>query len=71
MPECKRQPNSEALEKLTRFVDAFVALKEDDIKTPAEWKAFVDRHTLEGWEDRLHFDNLLHNFGFEKEWLCG
>ena len=71
-PDCRAPPNSTAVNKLERFVTRFAELQPargnqpGTISTPQEWKAFIDEHVQPGWEDRLHFDHLLDNFGFEK-----
>jgi len=63
--DCRVPPNSEAVEQLARFVGDFERLKPADVPTLAAWNTFVNERASEGWEDRLHFDHLLSNFGFD------
>ena len=44
----------------------FEALRQTSIKSLEEWQAFVGRHVPEGREAKLHFNNLLGIFGFDK-----
>jgi len=67
LEDCRRPPNSTAVERLSRFVDAFEKLTPDEIPSLDAWQKFVDAHVLPGWEDRLHFDKLLSIFGFDDE----
>jgi len=53
--------------KLERFVVEFEKLKAEDVPDPAAWKSFVEQHVSAGWERRLHFNDLLQNFGFDAE----
>jgi len=62
--DCSTPPNSEAVDKLEYFVAAFTKLKPESVPDQKAWKGFVESHVQPGWEDKLHFDQLLSNFGF-------
>mmetsp|Transcript_5907 Transcript_5907/g.15843 ORF Transcript_5907/g.15843 Transcript_5907/m.15843 type:complete len:237 (+) Transcript_5907:2-712(+) len=56
-----------ALDKLERFAKDFEALSPESVPDLAAWDAFLARHVEQGWEQKLHFDTILSNFGFEEE----
>lgn len=61
------QRNAAAIDKLESFVRAFQDLKPEDVADVDAWSAFVNRYASSGWAQKLHFDHLLDNFGFDKE----
>jgi len=42
-------------------------LKSADVTDVGVWASFVNRYASNGWAQKLHFDHLLDNFGFDKE----
>jgi hypothetical protein len=56
--------NAEAIRKLEQFVGEFEAIKEDSINGLSGWEAFISKHAKPGWQNKLHFDHLMGNFGF-------
>merc|ERR1712113_1163132 len=66
-PDCASGTNAKAVDRLSRFVGDFQKLKSSEIGSAAEWERFVNKYADEGWMDRLHFDHLLLNFGFQLE----
>jgi hypothetical protein len=56
-----------ALNKLESFAKEFEALAPADVPDLNAWDAFLGKHVGKGWEQRLHFDSILGNFGFEEE----
>merc|ERR1719343_1053149 len=34
--------------------------------TPA-WDAFLNKHVMNNWADKLHLDDILSNFGFDRD----
>jgi len=74
--DCQSGANAEAVKLLDRFVQDFKALKSVDINGPVAWSRWVSEHVVEecrkeddhgvpAWMERMHFDQLLSNFGFE------
>jgi len=59
--------NAAAIRQLEKFVGEFEAISEASIKGLSDWEAFVGKHAEPGWQDKLHFDHLLSNFGFTDE----
>lgn len=57
--------NRKAAQKLKAFADDFEKVKDEDFKSLSDWKKFVETHVPLGWEDRLSFDEVLGNFGFD------
>ena len=51
-PECAVPPNSNAVAKLSAFVDGFEALQPEDVPSPEVWDAFVEKYVAPGWEVR-------------------
>ena len=62
--DCTSGENAEAVAKLEGFLDAFEVVSAADIQGIDEWMDFVGKYAAPGWQDRLHFDHLLGNFGF-------
>ena len=62
--DCTSGENAEAVAKLEGFLDAFEVVAAADIQGIDEWMDFVGKYAAPGWQDRLHFDHLLGNFGF-------
>jgi hypothetical protein len=56
-----------AINKLESFTKEFEVLVPADVPDLDAWDAFLRKHVEEGWEQRLHFDSILRNFGFEEE----
>lgn len=67
LEECSSGPNKEAVDNMAAFIDAFEKLKEGDISNLEKWREFVGQYAKDGWEERLHFDYALSNFGFDEE----
>ena len=64
--DCQAGQNAEAVRRLERFIDGFVALRASDIASPEAWDRWVCGHTGPGWMDKLEFSALLSNFGFDE-----
>jgi len=62
----KIEASVEAINKMEDFVKEFENLNPNDIKDYDAWSEFMHKHVKPGWENRIHFDVLLDNFGFEK-----
>jgi len=67
LPACDAPPNAAAVERLAAFVNDFAALTPQQVPSLEAWRAFVNGHTRPGWEERLHFDHVLGNFGFDEQ----
>jgi len=65
--DCSEGPNADAITKCERWVDAFHNLSSDDIADLTAWHSFVEQYVPTGWQQKLHFDLVLSNFGFEDE----
>jgi len=61
------QRNGAAIDKLESFVTDLHALNPSEITDANLWSTFVNRYASNGWAQKLHFDHLLDNFGFDKE----
>jgi len=66
-PDCAEGPNADAITKCEQWVDAFHNLNSDSIANLAGWHSFVEQYVPKGWQQKLHFDVVLSNFGFEDE----
>jgi len=62
--DCAGVPNSDAIVKCERWIEAFHELNRDAITNLAAWHSFVEKHVQPGWQQKLHFDKVLSNFGF-------
>jgi len=60
------QRNGAAIDKLESFAKGLQDLKPSDITDVSAWSTFVNKYAGNGWAQKLHFDNLLDNFGFDK-----
>ena len=58
--------NRAAADALEAFCDGFEKLSDAEVGSPEAWRTWVARHVSPGWEERLHFDHLLGNFGFDR-----
>merc|ERR1719291_845507 len=56
-----------AINKMESFAKEFEILAPADVPDLDAWDAFLSKHVEKGWEQRLHFDCILGNFGFEDE----
>merc|ERR1719145_84839 len=59
--------HAHAIDRLEKFVKAFEALTPEAVGSLSTWEGFLEEHVESDWSDKLHFDNLLDNFGFSKE----
>jgi len=59
--------NAKALGTLQAFTEKITGLTPEatECQSMGEWKKFVYRYASEGWEDRLHINDVLLNFGFD------
>lgn len=57
--------NRHAAQRMKAFADAFESLQDADFQSVSDWKQFVEQHVALGWEQRLSFDDVLANFGFD------
>jgi len=64
-PDCAEGPNADAIAKCECWVDAFCNVSKGEIVDLPAWERFVGQYVPEGWQNRLHFDLVLGNFGFE------
>jgi len=60
------QRNGAAIDKLESFAKDLQDLKPSDITDVSAWSTFVNKYASNGWAQKLHFDHLLDNFGFDK-----
>jgi len=63
----KLKLNGNAIGKLTQFVDAVEHLTPAHFDNPDQWLQFVNKFCSPGWENRLHVNEVLGNFGFSLE----
>jgi len=56
-----------AINKMEIFAKEFEVLTPTDVPDLDVWDAFLSKHVEKGWEQRLHFHNILGIFGFEEE----
>jgi len=56
-----------AVQRLEGFCKDFQMLHASTIQRPEQFQAFVEDRVLAGWEDKLHADHILSNFGFKEE----
>jgi len=64
--ECS-EANAAAFGRVETFARAFAALRPEDINTMQQWHGWVEQFVSVGWQERLHYDDLLGNFGFDEE----
>ena len=65
--DCQSGVNAEAISRLERFVEAFAALRTDEIDGPDAWHRWVSSFTADDWMEKQEFSHLLSNFGFSPE----
>jgi len=56
-----------AIRKLDEFLSAIEALGPGDVSSHQDWVNLVGRYCAPGWETNLHVNEVLTNFGFQKE----
>lgn len=60
--------NSKATEQIRRFLNAFSQLEDKDVSCFEDWNRFLLSHGIDkDWENNLHVDKVLQNFGFTDE----
>jgi len=60
----KLQFDATAIGKLSDFIDAVIKLTPGQFSTSEEWYGFVNQFVAPGWEDKMHMNSVLSNFGF-------
>eukprot|EP00929_Paragymnodinium_shiwhaense_P003272 TRINITY_DN103719_c0_g1_i1.p1 TRINITY_DN103719_c0_g1~~TRINITY_DN103719_c0_g1_i1.p1 ORF type:complete len:385 (+),score=82.17 TRINITY_DN103719_c0_g1_i1:107-1261(+) len=57
-----------AVDQLGAFLAFFKKeVSKPSVSSPEEWRRRVSPYVEPGWEDRLHFDAVLSNFGFDEQ----
>jgi len=61
------ETHKEAMYRVEQFCKEFEALTSKTMNGTPAWEAFINKHVRSNWADNLHLDDILSNFGFDKD----